>query len=162
MTGVIRAIGRDGPATCALWARLGDGGAVGRTVDVPIDQAESALLLGGQLDRRGDRHAAVIANRRRASPGAVERGQVGTERGQDVGAGIPERRLDGRTGGGQALDCTHAAKDSRAVRTPGHASLAGRCRSGRPTGGLAGNAKIPATTYFPERLPSQYLRRWRA
>jgi len=22
--------------------------------------------------------------------------------------------------------------------------------------------KIPATTYFPERLPSQYLRRWRA
>ena len=25
-----------------------------------------------------------------------------------------------------------------------------------------GNAKIPATTYFPERLPSQYLRRWRA
>ena len=21
---------------------------------------------------------------------------------------------------------------------------------------------IPATTYFPERLPSQYLRRWRA
>ena len=26
----------------------------------------------------------------------------------------------------------------------------------------AGNAKIPATTYFPERLPSQYLRRWRA
>src|SRR5690348_11142382 len=25
-----------------------------------------------------------------------------------------------------------------------------------------GNAKILATTYFPERLPSQYLRRWRA
>ena len=24
------------------------------------------------------------------------------------------------------------------------------------------NATIPATTYFPERLPSQYLRRWRA
>src|SRR5438552_15607284 len=24
------------------------------------------------------------------------------------------------------------------------------------------NAKILATTYFPERLPSQYLRRWRA
>ena len=24
------------------------------------------------------------------------------------------------------------------------------------------NAEIPATTYFPERLPSQYLRRWRA
>ena len=26
----------------------------------------------------------------------------------------------------------------------------------------SGNAKILATTYFPERLPSQYLRRWRA
>jgi hypothetical protein len=25
-----------------------------------------------------------------------------------------------------------------------------------------GNAKILATTYVPERLPSQYLRRWRA
>lgn len=25
-----------------------------------------------------------------------------------------------------------------------------------------GHAKILATTYFPERLPSQYLRRWRA
>jgi hypothetical protein len=24
------------------------------------------------------------------------------------------------------------------------------------------NAEILATTYFPERLPSQYLRRWRA
>ena len=27
---------------------------------------------------------------------------------------------------------------------------------------LPGNAKILAATYFPERLPSQYLRRWRA
>jgi hypothetical protein len=27
---------------------------------------------------------------------------------------------------------------------------------------LAGNAEILATTYVPERLPSQYLRRWRA
>ena len=26
----------------------------------------------------------------------------------------------------------------------------------------AGKHKILATTYFPERLPSQYLRRWRA
>ncbi len=32
--------------------------------------------------------------------------------------------------------------------------------SPRPNG--PGNAKILATTYFPERLPSQYLRRWRA
>ena len=29
-------------------------------------------------------------------------------------------------------------------------------------GTTSGHAKIPATTYFPERLPSQYLRRWRA
>ena len=27
---------------------------------------------------------------------------------------------------------------------------------------IPGNAKILATTYFPERLPSQYLRRGRA
>ena len=32
----------------------------------------------------------------------------------------------------------------------------------RPPNGTPGNAKILATTYFPERLPSQYLRRWRA
>ncbi len=40
-----------------------------------------------------------------------------------------------------------------------------RCRWAVPSSvvrGHAGNAKIPATTYFPERLPSQYLRRWRA
>ena len=32
----------------------------------------------------------------------------------------------------------------------------------RPRDRRSLNATIPATTYFPERLPSQYLRRWRA
>src|SRR4029079_19452994 len=39
---------------------------------------------------------------------------------------------------------------------------ADRIRSVRGPEATPGNAKILATTYFPERLPSQYLRRWRA
>ena len=46
-----------------------------------------------------------------------------------------------------------AEKDTRRPRSAG---------SGFAGIELPGNAKILAATYFPERLPSQYLRRWRA
>jgi hypothetical protein len=38
-------------------------------------------------------------------------------------------------------------------------------KNGRPAGGrmiVATTQKTPATTYFPEGLPPEYLRRWRA
>ncbi len=42
------------------------------------------------------------------------------------------------------------------------ASARRQAECGDRHGELPVNAKTLATTYFPERLPSQYLRRWRA
>ncbi len=52
-----------------------------------------------------------------------------------------------------------AASSSVVIRTRIAGTVGARPRQGRAS---SGNGKIPATTYFPERLPSQYLRRWRA
>ena len=55
---------------------------------------------------------------------------------------------------------TSPARYARRARRAARVRSALGCERGMRC--TAGNAKILATTYVPERLPSQYLRRWRA
>ncbi len=113
----------------------------GRARGVVRHETESTLLVGRQLGGRGDRRTAVLARGRGRAPGPVVRQQV---RADAIGCGDEGR--DGRSGRDRFDHCLR--RIARGSDDP--------IRAG------AGNAKIPATTYFPERLPSQYLRRWRA
>ena len=120
-------------------------------------QAQAALLLGGERRRRCDRAAAVLAGDRRCCARRRRR-----RRGRDRcgSTGRPVAGAGRRTVGGQAARAAvstrgHRVKDSR---DRPDAACATRARMAM----TRGNAKILATTYFPERLPSQYLRRWRA
>ena len=80
------------------------------------------------------------------------------------------RAFVGAAGVGEGSEGTGSAAGSVGSATPTGAVIALKdtgLPAPRPsppesTGSTAGNAKILATTYFPERLPSQYLRRWRA
>ena len=75
-----------------------------------------------------------------------------------VGSGVRAAGVDG---------LRHARQDSRRRARTGRRSR-GALGSRDPAAAAGvgapdpGNAEILATTYFPERLPSQYLRRWRA
>ncbi len=129
-----------------------------RARDVVGGQAQPALLLGGERGRRCDRGAAVLARGRCASPGAVRRQEIGTDhrggqhrcRERDP---ISDREAAASGAVGRAPLVAHRPRIAEAVRTDGRRGARVVARWKR---------KIPATTYFPERLPSQYLRRWRA
>ena len=69
------------------------------------------------------------------------------------GAGMPGRSGAREGPAAESGGLVIGEKDTRRPRSAG---------SGFAGIALPGNAKILAATYFPERLPSQYLRRWRA
>ena len=153
--------------------RAGDGrGSVGSAV--VADRPCRAGGLERRARRRGRRSGTGgAASRRRAAPAARPRRsdargrpsccarrrrprQVGTDA---RSPGVPVART------GRARRCGRLrACGSTAVIAPRIAGTgsSGPARRSRDATNRRGNAKIPATTYFPERLPSQYLRRWRA
>ena len=85
------------------------------------------------------------------SPGAEGAGSGGR------GSATVMAEQDRSRRGQRERDAADSSAAPAAVRTSG-----GRPTQGESRAATRGNAKIPATTYFPERLPSQYLRRWRA
>ncbi len=123
-----------------------------RSRDVGVE-AQPALLLERERDRRASRPRNGGREPDGAAPGAVGRrpgtGTARTARRHAV-RGDRTRRTARVARGVDGHPGRHTARRSRTTRR----------RAERGT--AAGTQKIPATTYFPERLPSQYLRRWRA
>src|SRR6185369_14353613 len=97
-------------------------------------------------------HVAAVAS------AAVRGGAAGRSRAGSGGEGAGRRWIS--VASGAPVGAVIAASLPTCCGV-GAGTRGGHTRSAHP-GTSSGNAKILATTYFPERLPSQYLRRWRA
>jgi hypothetical protein len=127
-------------------------------------EAELPLLCLSQLGGRRDGPAAMIPGRIGAAPtavGGLEQRAHGRNRpGVPPGRGPPWHDIrcwrHGTlvdAGFGHEREDTVGDSDAT-IGLPGPITLVSPITLVKAT--------IPATTYFPERLPSQYLRRWRA
>jgi hypothetical protein len=112
-----------------------------RALSVALVQAELQLGCAVERQGRGDRAAAVI----RIEPihGAAGVVAESQERADPIHAASIATRTGGRRGSQR-----DSAQPAQRVSP----------RSTR----FKGEMNIPATTYFPRRLPPEYLRRWRA
>ncbi len=152
---------RRNPDCSPCRSRIGSGGKHG-TCHMRRTKAQPTLPVEGDRRLRGLGTATMLTRGNRETPPGIFDGEMRTDgarqmcgSGSTVGLDLHDGRrtksLGAGTAHGESLD------HPRSMNIDGAASSVRAGRAGSP-----GNAKILATTYFPERLPSQYLRRWRA